>query len=280
MFDFRYHVVSLAAVFLALVLGILVGVAISDPQLADRIDKRALQDRVSRLEGDVADAQARLQEQRAAEAYVARTYDAVMHDRLAGMRIAVLVVGSGDRIRADVVDAIDAAGGSIVRIRSIRVPVADGIEESLTPTQSSASAVGRELGSEFVSGAESPVWDELGEQLVLEQEGPFDGEVDGVVVARSADPQQGETARFLRGLYEGLEGAVPAVGVEETGTDPSLVPVLQRFDDFSTVNNVDSRVGRVTLAVLLAGGPVGHYGIDAPDGVMPTVEPVAASPAS
>jgi hypothetical protein len=279
-FDFRYHVVSLAAVFLALVLGILVGVAISDPQLADRIDKRALQDRVSRLEGDVADAQARLQEQRAAEAYVARTYDAVMHDRLAGMRIAVLVVGSGDRIRADVVDAIDAAGGSIVRIRSIRVPVADGIEESLTPTQSSASAVGRELGSEFVSGAESPVWDELGEQLVLEQEGPFDGEVDGVVVARSADPQQGETARFLRGLYEGLEGAVPAVGVEETGTDPSLVPVLQRFDDFSTVNNVDSRVGRVTLAVLLAGGPVGHYGIDAPDGVMPTVEPVAASPAS
>jgi hypothetical protein len=279
-FDFRYHVVSLAAVFLALVLGILVGVAISDPQLADRIDKRALQDRVSRLEGDVADAQARLQEQRAAEAYVARTYDAVMHDRLAGMRIAVLVVGSGDRIRADVVDAIDAAGGSIVRIRSIRVPVADGIEESLTPTQSSASAVGRELGSEFVSGAESPVWDELGEQLVLEQEGPFDGEVDGVVVARSADPQQGETARFLRGLYEGLEGAVPAVGVEETGTDPSLVPVLKRFDDFSTVNNVDSRVGRVTLAVLLAGGPVGHYGIDAPDGVMPTVEPVAASPAS
>jgi hypothetical protein len=279
-FDFRYHVVSLAAVFLALVLGILVGVAISDPQLADRIDKRALQDRVSRLEGDVADAQARLQEQRAAEAYVARTYDAVMHDRLAGMRIAVLVVGSGDRIRADVVDAIDAAGGSIVRIRSIRVPVADGIEESLTPTQSSASAVGRELGSEFVSGAESPVWDELGEQLVLEQEGPFDGVVDGVVVARSADPQQGETARFLRGLYEGLEGAVPAVGVEETDTDPSLVPVLQRFDDFSTVNNVDSRVGRVTLAVLLAGGPVGHYGIDAPDGVMPTVEPVAASPAS
>jgi hypothetical protein len=279
-FDFRYHVVSLAAVFLALVLGILVGVAISDPQLADRIDKRALQDRVSRLEGDVADAQARLQEQRAAEAYVARTYDAVMHDRLAGMRIAVLVVGSGDRIRADVVDAIDAAGGSIVRIRSIRVPVADGIEESLAPAQSSASAVGRELGSEFVSGAESPVWDELGEQLVLEQEGPFDGEVDGVVVARSADPQQGETARFLRGLYEGLEGAVPAVGVEETDTDPSLVPVLQRFDDFSTVNNVDSRVGRVTLAVLLAGGPVGHYGIDAPDGVMPTVEPVAASPAS
>jgi copper transport outer membrane protein MctB len=279
-FDFRYHVVSLAAVFLALVLGILVGVAISDPQLADRIDKRALQDRVSRLEGDVADAQARLQEQRAAEAYVARTYDAVMHDRLAGKRIAVLVIGSGDRIRAHVAETIDAAGGTLVRVRSIRVPVPEGIEESVVPAQSSLSAVGRELGSEFVSGGETPVWDALGEQLVLEQEGALDEEVDAVVVARSAEPQPGDTARFLRGLYEGVEGAVPAVGVEETGTEPSLVPVLSKFDDFSSVNNVDSRVGRVTLAVLLAGGTVGHYGIDAPDGVMPTVEPVTAPPTS
>jgi hypothetical protein len=279
-FDFRYHVVSLAAVFLALVLGILVGVAISDPQLADRIDKRALQDRVSRLEGDVADAQARLQEQRAAEAYVARTYDAVMHDRLAGKRIAVLVIGSGDRIRAHVAETIDAAGGTLVRVRSIRVPVPEGIEESVVPAQSSLSAVGRELGSEFVSGGETPVWDALGEQLVLEQEGALDEEVDAVVVARSAEPQPGDTARFLRGLYEGVEGAVPAVGVEETGTEPSIVPVLSQFDDFSSVNNVDSRVGRVTLAVLLAGGTVGHYGIDAPDGVMPTVEPVTAPPTS
>ena len=281
MFDFRYHVVSLAAVFLALVLGILVGVAISDPQLADRIDKRALQDRVSRLEGDLSDAQTRLQEPRAAEAYVARTYDAVMHDRLAGKRVGVLVVGPATRIRAQVAEAIDAAGGTLVRVRSIRVPVPDDIQDSVVPAATSPGDAGRSLGSEFVSGGDTPVWDALGDQLVLEQEGGLDEEVDAVVLARSADPQQGDTARFLRGLYEGLEGAVPAVGVEETGTEPSIVPVLQQFDDFSTVNNVDSRVGRVTLAVLLAGGAdVGHYGIDAPDGVMPTVEPVTAPPTS
>ena len=50
MFDFRYHVVSLTAVFLALVLGILVGVAIWDPELDRRIDNAALREQVGRLQ--------------------------------------------------------------------------------------------------------------------------------------------------------------------------------------------------------------------------------------
>ena len=159
--------------------------------------------------------------------------------------------------------------------------MADGIERQLEPEESSPTNAGRALGREFVVGGETPTWDALEGQLVLQQSGSLDGEVDAVVVARTAEPQEGDTARFLRGVYEGLEGAVPAVGVEETGADPSFVPVLGAFDDFSTVNNVDTRVGRLALALLLAGEPQGgHYGVDAPDGVLPPVEPVTAPPAS
>lgn len=277
MFDFRYHVVSLAAVFLALVLGILVGVAISDPELDRRIDNAALREQVGRLQDDLDAARQQVDERQAAEVYVNRTYDAVMHDRLAGIRVAVLFVGPVGDVRDDVADAIDAGGGTIARERAIRVPVADGLEDELDPPEASAAAVGRALGREFVFGSDTPTWDALSPQLVLQQSGSMEGEVDGVVVARTVSPQEGETARFLRGLYEGLEGAVPAVGVEETGTDPSFVEVLRQLDDFSSVNNVDSRIGRVSLAVLLAGDPMGrHYGIDAPSGVMPTVEPVPA----
>jgi hypothetical protein len=39
LFDFRYHVASLAAVFLALVLGILVGVGISGRGLVDNSER-------------------------------------------------------------------------------------------------------------------------------------------------------------------------------------------------------------------------------------------------
>ena len=40
MFDFRYHIASLAAVFLALVLGILIGVAISGRGFVDKAERK------------------------------------------------------------------------------------------------------------------------------------------------------------------------------------------------------------------------------------------------
>lgn len=282
MFDFRYHVVSLAAVFLALVLGILVGVAISDPELDRRIDNAALREQVGRLQDDLESSERRSERGQAAEDYVERTYDAILRDRLAGKKVAVLFVGgANDGIEGAVEEVVDRAGGTLVRERAIQVPVADGIERQVDPQESNPTDVGRALGREFVLGGDTPTWDALEGQLVLQQSGSLTDDVDAVVVARTADPQAGGTARFLRGVYEGLEGAVPAVGVEETGSDPSVVPVLRTFDDFSTVNNIDTRVGRLALALLLAGEPQGrHYGVDAPDGVLPTVEPVTAPPAS
>ena len=52
MFDLRYHVASLAAVFLALIIGILVGVGISDRGLVDNVKTKVLQDEVANLQHD------------------------------------------------------------------------------------------------------------------------------------------------------------------------------------------------------------------------------------
>ena len=49
MFDFRYHVASLTAVFLALVIGILVGVGTADRGLLDQAKKTLLESRVAQL---------------------------------------------------------------------------------------------------------------------------------------------------------------------------------------------------------------------------------------
>ena len=51
MFDLRYHVASLAAVFVALLIGILVGVAMSGK--VDDAEKQSLQSDVNRLEAQL-----------------------------------------------------------------------------------------------------------------------------------------------------------------------------------------------------------------------------------
>jgi hypothetical protein len=54
------------------------------------------------------------------------------------------------------------------------------------------------------------------------------------------------------------------------------VPTFSRFG-LSTVDDVDLKIGRVALAVLLssAGGAAAHYGLRDGDTILPPVPPVA-----
>ncbi len=85
--------------------------------------------------------------------------------------------------------------------------------------------------------------------------------------------QKDGTARFLQGFYSGLAGAgVPAVGVEVSGAVNSAIPAFER-SSLSTVDSIENTPGRLALALLLAGGQSGNYGVEptATDGVLPLV---------
>jgi hypothetical protein len=284
-FDFRYHVVSLAAVFLALLFGILIGVGISGRGLVDEAERIRLQADIAELEGRLEDAGQRSRDQQAAEEYVRESYDAVMRDRLAGRGVAIVFVDSAPaRVRSAVVEAITAAGGQAVRLRVVDVPVSvERVVAALEAEDELADLadedrlgdLGRLLGQELVTGGESPLWTALAQHLVVERSGRDSPPVDAVVVGRPPYDEDDEaTARFLEGFYAGLTATVPAVAVETTDAYPSTLDAFRRTN-LSTVDNVDRPVGRVALVVLLAGAPGGHYGVrEDADGVLPPVEPV------
>jgi hypothetical protein len=295
-FDFRYHVASLAAVFIALVTGIIVGVAISGSGFVESQERDLLNAEIRALRDDVERARERQREleasQSAAQAFVDESYGAVIADRLRDRRIAVLFVGQTET--TGVLDAVDRAvtdaGGERVRLLALEVPIdgrLDAIESELASRPALAGYagggnlrnLGRDLAREFVSGGSTPLWDALSGELVQEREGLGQREAHAVVVVRTAEPQEGTTARFLRGVYDGLGGSVPAVGVEPARAATSAIDVFRR-SRLSSVDNVDTPVGRVALALLLAGAREGHYGVkDTADAVLPPVEPLPPPPA-
>jgi hypothetical protein len=286
MFDLRYHVASLAAVFLALVIGILVGVAISDPDLADRAELDLQREQIADLNEQLEAASAQAEQQQAAAEFLEASYNAVMADRLAGREIAVVFVGSVDRaLSSNVEGALRDAGAVVLRLRALTVPIREEALEASLRSRSPLSGyvgddhlpdLGRDLGRELVEGGETPLWDALGDELLDERRGPGRREADGVVVVRSAEPQRGKTARFLAGFYGGLEGSVPVVGAEASTAEPSAVPVYRRAN-FSSVDSIDTRLGKIALAVLLAGGTDGHYGLkETADARIPPIGPVEA----
>jgi hypothetical protein len=295
MFDFRYHVASLAAVFLALVIGILVGVGISSGGFVSKGERRLLNDKIDGLETELDAARRRTgnlsRTQRGATTFVEESYPLLMADRLAKRRVALVFVGPVDAELRDLVERtlVDAGAGTPLRMRAIRVPVdLEALGNSLDARPAfiryaqpdAGRELGRRLAQELVRGGKAPVWRLLASQLVEERSGNDEKPADAIVVARSVQPQQGLTARFLRGLYEGLAtSGVPAVGVETSDALPSAVDAFDKAS-LSSVDFVDTHVGRFALALLLAGARPGSYGLKttARDGVLPPVEPVASIP--
>jgi Copper transport outer membrane protein, MctB len=295
-FDFRYHVASLAAVFLALVIGILVGVGISGRGLVDKSERKLLNGQIEQLTNDLNLAQARLgqldRQQKATQNFADNTYPALMAGRLAQTTVAIVVVGreKGDT-GAAVEQALRDADTPLeaIRYRALKVPVdVKAMRGLLSGKKQLATyagvkklgALGSALARELVHGGKAPLWDALSSQLVEELSGSTQGPVDAVVVVRAVGPQTGPTAVFLQGLYSGLASSgVPAVGAETLSTKPTAVRAFTRAG-LSTVDDLDMPYGKLALALVLAGGQPGHYGFGterAPNGLLPPVLPLTPS---
>ncbi|MDP9232116.1 MAG: copper transporter [Actinomycetota bacterium] len=275
MFDLRYHVASLAAVFLALIIGILVGVGIADRGYLDKGTRGLLErqnaDLQTKLDKTAQQAGNLGRDQAGARAYITQTYPVLVHNRLRGKRVAVVFVGSVDGgVRSAVTRALTDAGGEQLRLRALTVPI-DGsqIDATLAANPKAGSfsgqgrfeSLGRALGQELMLGGDTPLWNALTDVLVEQREGGNKDPADGVIVVRSAKPQKGATSRYLLGLYAGLGSAgVPAVGVEASDARRSAISVYRQAG-LSSVDDIDTLAGKLALVLLLQGAPSGQYGV-------------------
>jgi hypothetical protein len=302
MFGLRYHAVSLAAVFIALAIGILLGVAVSGKatDVGEDAELQNLRDDNDRLQEDLESARAQADAATArgegADELFARAYPTLMDGRLEGKNVGVVFLGPvNGSVRAEVEGAIaDADGGAPARVIALDVPVDQGqLMASLEGDEVLAafadeggdfSALGRELGRQVVEG-DATLWTSLQSQLIEEQSGSTSTPIDAaVVVSTWAPPEDAEdedgnaeaeaTASLMEGLVSGLNGSgIPVVGVASS-EDPGEVVEAYRDHGISSVDDIDVAPGRLGLALLLAGGEPGHYGFgpNAEDGSIPPIE--------
>jgi hypothetical protein len=289
-FDLRYHVASLAAVFFALIIGILVGVALASHGLGDTERDRLQEDlRRAQARGDRAEADLDALEKTSAadRAYVEKSYRVVVANRLQGARIAVLYVGSvDDDVQKAITDALRDASGTQLRVRAVKVPINPAALEQRLANRPFLAAyaaddqldeLGHAMGQEFAAGTETPLWNALESLIVEQKDGSPQRPADGVIVVRTVPAQIGATAVFLQGLYSGMKDVgVPAVGVEVADGDGTAIKAFKKAG-LSTVDDIDTAVGKLALVILLSEPAVtGDYGTKttADDGPLPNVVPV------
>jgi hypothetical protein len=295
-YGLRYHLASLAAVFLALVIGVFLGTGINDRGLTNKAARALLERRVDLLSRQLDDLRAssaqNARDKRAAEAFVSQTYPTLMTNRLRGKRIAIVYVGAVDgTLESDVEQSLRDAGVSrTLRLRALKVPVdPTQIDAALALARQAQPGLARYIGDaklgtlgqalagELMAG-ESRLWQTLNEQVVEERAGGDVGPADGVVLVQTAPAQQGRTVAFLRGFFSGLASAGSPVVAVQAAQPATAPPDLYGAAPISTVDDIDKPAGRLALALLLGGGPTGHYGVTpaASDGILP---PLVAPPA-
>src|SRR3954451_13861215 len=131
MFDFRYHALSLVAVFLALMIGLLLGVAIGDQGLvssAVRNVRKSLRNDVRKAKARAADMRRELNDRDRIDQSI---YPLLVDNRLAGRRTGLIGLGDlPDSTIINVRSALDNPGGRLAGVAVVGEPVPAGAARS------------------------------------------------------------------------------------------------------------------------------------------------------
>jgi len=280
----RYHATSLIAVFLALAIGILIGAEFGGAAL-----NNTRKDLERSLIGNLQDARSRSDqlsgELGRANGFAERVYPALVHNRLAGKRIAILALGGlPGNVSSAIETALGPTGARLVAVGVVREPVdMRSLAGDLAKTRfanirrnpETVTAFGSGIGRELVRGG--TLLELVRSAFFSRASGNFGG-VDGVIVIRDQPEGMGPVQRAVAGRLEAalMRGIIatrsPAVGVETSTVQPSSVPFFQS-NALSSVDDVDMVAGRVAMVFAMLGAD-GSFGIkSSANGLLPDLLP-------
>lgn len=284
----RYHAASLVAVFIALAIGIVIGVG-----LADDVVSTANDELVDSLNNDLDEAEAQLEDSELAlereRDFSSRAYPALVSGELAGSSVAVVGVGElDDDTEAAVEEALAPTGAELAAKAVIAAPpdaaaLADAAGPAFTNARRGGAELerlGRKIGAELSGG--SRLIDNVGSSLFTRFSGDLQ-DVNRIIVA-PGDLGEIEGAAFddtetlLDGLYAGIDaGSANSVAVEVIGIDPSRLGQASAAG-IATVDHADLIAGRLAIIEALLGAE-GDFGVkDEDDSYLPELVDPAAGP--
>ncbi|MCO5973646.1 copper transporter [Actinoallomurus soli] len=313
MIDFRYHLVSIIAVFLSLALGLVVGASALRGPLVDQLKETS-----NRLKNN----NETLRRQKDAVGQV-NTYNNQVLDAAAGQVVSgrlkdesvvfVEAPGADDQMRAQTADMVSKAGARISGYVTLQSKYLDPNQQAtLSELTDRLKPAGLTFSADATSSertASELAWVLVTKQAARSgQEDPAAGQVLSgfkasgfltysgqpatratlaVVIApaaassdKNADDENKALGALPLALYTYGEGAVVA-GDPDSATEGGMIKALRDDDDVkghvATVDTADVPAGRLTAVLALAAakqGKAGAYGIGSKvDGALPTPIP-------
>jgi hypothetical protein len=285
MIDFRYHAMSLAAVFVALAVGLLLGVTLGDTNLIADVRgnlETSLKKDLTDARRDAGDRRDEVDRQ---NEFLDTAYGRLVAGSLRGQRIASL--GSARTAQStlkSVTHAVEPAGGDLIysaqllakpQYRKIAAAIGQpALIPDETPTAEQTDRLGRAVGRRIARGRDSGalrrfVFSRLSGNLSRARLFAYARQE-----AADADTDSGRVFDgFERGVVAGLSQQADRVaGVESSTTAPSNIKWYNSLG-LSSVDNIQDYSGYYSL-VAIFNGAKGDYGYKGgADSLVPQVGP-------
>ncbi len=275
MLTWRYHLLSLVAVFLALGLGVLVGISLSDNGAVET-GQSVLVDDIQREIDNLTNQNGALERERAVNLrFQDDTFPFIVGGRLQGKRIALVASSAaGDEIQRKMTSAVHGAGGQVVSTTTLnprydaaattaklKAELRNDPRFATLDEAALASVAGRQLARDIGKGGGVRVLNSLQGAMVDSMNGNYDVPVDAIVlVSRGENDQSPGYADLEESFLLGAkELGLLTVGAEPADAPLSEIPLFQSAD-VSSVDNLDSRIGQVSLVFILS-GEKGAFGV-------------------
>lgn len=268
--DFRYHVASLAAVFLALGIGILVGTAFVGAPVVDRQTRL-----IRRLETNVGELRRETRERERFEDGLRRSLPALVRGKLAGRRVFVLQTGAYAGAADSCAEAARLAGADVTR--AMLPPDKWRVSAETDPeatTQNANVAADAKTLARLLARADADSLKPLRERGLLEGGdlntppsivvfvGGGRGNEGGTNVG---EPWETELARIrdVALAEEFIQQQITVIGTEPYTAGVSFVPVY-RAAGLPTIDCIDRPLGQIALSFISSvdkiGNPPGEAG--------------------
>ncbi|WP_405147729.1 copper transporter [Sphaerisporangium sp. NBC_01403] len=300
MIDFRYHLVSIVAIFLALAVGIVLGSTVLNAPLVASTEKVTANLRANNneLHSQLSDLQTR---GGAGDAFVADRLPQLVQAALAGERVVIVEApGADSKLREPLQRVLTAAGaavsgrvsitekfltadqaGVIDQLATTAKPTALAFPPDATPYDKAAAVLASAIVTSDKTQAdkENPsaagVLDSFESGGLVTLDGDPGRRATLALMVAPATPYEGETAEaqtsavvsLAAGLDDAGEGTVVA-GVVPTSAAAGVIAAVRADSDVSakvsTVDNVDMAFGRAVVVYSLreqVGGDTGQYGL-------------------
>lgn len=274
--NIKFYVISIAAIFAALGIGIFVGFLLDAQDLI--IEQR--QDIVSEIEERFDYLSEENKELREAlelankekedyRYFIDSTYREIIKDKLAGFKVAIIETNN-DYVYSSVGQLLEAAGANVVNLTTImdnftnEELLLNVYEELDIPTDNIDNIVKdavEKLTQAIIKGEANELVLKLDEKGFINLVGLINEPVDFIIVAGGSvvEPQNMINVIDNTIINVSKNNSVSIIGIEKLETNYSYMESYKNLG-ITTVDNVDTTIGKVSLILAMEGRP-GHYGM-------------------